>query len=133
MHGRTADALGFAVSPAVENRKIALEVDQARQRELRRWLVVFVLLMAAACFDGWQRFGIVSHGYNLGEVQRARADEEAKARHLRLTIEALREPGRIELLATRDLRLVSPGLGETRIIERIVPPEQPPSSVVASR
>jgi len=28
---------------------------------------------------------------------------------------------------------VSPGLNEARIIERIVPPEQPPSSVVASR
>ncbi|HSK09907.1 MAG TPA: cell division protein FtsL [Vicinamibacterales bacterium] len=133
MQGRVADVLGSGISPAPQNRAIVLEVDQSRQRDLRRWLLVFAVLIAAAAFDGLQRFGIVSYGIRVEQVQQLRDAEDAVARHLHLEIASLREPARIERLATRDLRLVVPGLADTRVIERIVPPDQPPSSVVASR
>jgi cell division protein FtsL len=133
MDGRIADVMGAGISPAPQNRAIVLEVDQARQRDFRRWLLVFAVLVAAACFNGWQRLGIVSHGFRLEEMQALRDAEDAAARALRLEIASLREPSRIEKLATRDLHLVEPGLADTRVIERIVPPAQPPSSVRAAR
>lgn len=133
MDGRIADVMGSGISPAPQNRAIVLEVDQARQRDFKRWLLVFAVLIGAASFDAWQRSNIVSYGFKLDEMQRARDAADAKARELRLEIASLKEPARIERLATRDLHLVAPGLADTRVIQRVVPAEQPPSSVLASR
>jgi len=51
MDGRIADVMGSGISPAPQNRAIVLEVDQARQRDFKRWLLVFAVLVAAASFD----------------------------------------------------------------------------------
>jgi cell division protein FtsL len=132
MHVRAADPMGFAINPVIPNRPIAQEIDRTRQRELLRWLGVGAVVVAAALFDGFQRYGIVSYSLDLGKVQTARAAEEVKARQLRLELETLRAPGRIETLA-RQLSLVSPGPDDAVVIERVVPAPAPPSSVVASR
>jgi hypothetical protein len=132
MQARATDPMGFAISPVIPNRPVALEVDRPRQRELLRWLLVGAILVAAALFDGWQRYGIVRAGRDFGDVQSERKAEEIKGRYLRLEIESLRDPKRLEQLAG-SLHLVQPGPSDAIVIERVVPPEQPPSSVVASR
>lgn len=132
MQVRATDAMGFAINQTIPNRPIACEVDRGRQREMLWWLVVGVVLVIAALFDGWQRYGIVSHGYRLGDVQSARAAEEETSRHLRLEIETLRAPARIETLA-RQQHMVAPGPEDAVVVERVVPSDPPPSSVVASR
>ena len=66
-------------------------------------------------------------------MQRERAAEEEAARHLRLEIETLRSPKRIEALATERLHLVAPATDEAIVIERVVPAEPPARSVVARR
>jgi len=53
-------------------------------------------------------------------------------RRLRLEIEALRSPERIEDLAKR-LKLVAPAQGEAIVIERVTPAAPPDKSVVAAR
>ena len=127
------DAMGYAVSPAIPNRPIALEVDRGRQREMLRWLLAIAVLVAAALFNAGQRQGIVSKGFQLEKVQSQRAAEEMNARYLSLEIQTLLAPARIEKVARERLQLVRPGQGDAVVIERVVPPEQPPSSVVASR
>jgi cell division protein FtsL len=133
MQVRATDPMGFAISPVIPNRPIALEVDRGRQQQMLCWLLVGALVVAAALFDAWQRYGILSHGFQLEAVQTARAAEEVKARYLQLEIETLRAPAHIEALARGQLHLVSPGPEDVVFLERVVPPEQPPSSVVASR
>ena len=64
-------------------------------------------------------------------MQRERASEEAVNRHLRLEIETLKSPQRIERLATGNLRLVAPDNGAAIVIERVVPDQPPAASVVA--
>jgi hypothetical protein len=66
-------------------------------------------------------------------MQQQLADEREIARHLRLEIETLRSPERIVPLATRRLRMVSPGPGDWEVISRVVPAERPAGSVVARR
>ena len=132
MQVRATDPMGFAIAPAIRNRPIAAEIDRGRQRDILRWLIVGAVLLAAALFDGWQRYGIVRQDRDLGAVQRERSAEETKGRTLRLEIESLRSPGRLEPLA-RQLNLVVPGPSDAVVLERVVPPEQPPLSVVASR
>ena len=133
MQARIVDPMGFAINPAIANRPIALEVDKARQGQLRRWLLAFLVLVAAACFDGWQRSGVVDQAVKIDGLQRQLAKAEDDWRHLRVEYATLREPSRIARFAERDLHLVPPGLSDFIVIERVVPPDQPPSSVVASR
>ena len=54
-------------------------------------------------------------------------------RHLRLEIETLRSPARIERLATGRLHMVAPGPEDASVIERVIPAPPPPRSVVARR
>jgi cell division protein FtsL len=91
---------------------------------------VFVVILL---FWAWQQFEILRHGYRLEEVQREHAAEEEIARHLRLEIETLKSPKRIEELATKRLHLVAPTREEAIVIERVVPAEPPAQSVVAQR
>lgn len=132
MQARATDPMGFAIAPAIRNRPIAAEIDRGRQREIVRWLILGAVLLVAALFDGWQRYGIVDSGFRLSGIEQERAAEERKGRLLRLEIEALNAPDRIEQLA-RQLQLQQPGPTDAVVVERVVPPEPPPSSVIASR
>ncbi len=132
MRVRATDPMGFVLSPVIPNRPIRLELDRRWYREMLRWLLVIVVLAAALLFDARQRQGIVKRGALLEEVQSQRAAEEMKTRHLNLEIETLRDPARIEACA-KALNLVRPGPRDAVVIERVIPPEQPPLSVVASR
>ena len=58
-------------------------------------------------FSAWQHFELLRHGYEVEELQRQRSAEEDIARRLRLEIETLKSPKRIETLATQKLHLVA--------------------------
>ena len=123
----------FTLSQPLPPQKVVLQVDEARQLDYRRWLVLGLVVLAAALFDGWQRSAPVSHGYRLEELQRARAEEEELGRRLRLQIASFGSPALVERFAVDRLHLVSPGRADGFVIERIVAPPQLPASVVASR
>jgi cell division protein FtsL len=109
------------------------EIDRDRHRELWRATTVGVFLVAVLMFWAWQHFELLRHGYRLEQMQRDRAAETEINRHLRLELDTLRSPIRIERLATRRLQMVAPGPDETSVIERVMPAPAPPGSVVAHR
>jgi cell division protein FtsL len=123
----------YAIRKDVRNNPIVREVDQARQREL--WISVGIggLLVLALLFSAWQHFELLRHGYQVEELQRQRAVEEETGRRLRLEIETLKSPKRIEKLALERLHLVAPSREEAIVLERIVPADPPAKSVVARR
>jgi cell division protein FtsL len=123
----------YAIKKDVRNNPIVREIDQARQQELWRSAAVGVFIVAVLLFSAWQHFELLRHGYLVDRLQRERAAEAELNRHLKLEIETLRSPARIERLATQKLRLVTPGRDEAIVIERITPPAPPARSIVASR
>lgn len=127
----SGEAFEYAIKKDVRNNPIVREVDERRLREQWRSLALGLVFVAVLLFSGWQRVELLQHGYRLEQMQRERAEHEETNRHLRLEIETLKAPQRIEELATRELRLVAPPPGSAIIIERVVPPDPPPSSVVA--
>ena len=133
MQAKGIDALGFEITSTIPNQPVQHKVDLAREREFFRWLVIGAVVLAAAVFDGSQRMGKFSHGYRIEQLQQERAAEEAKSRALRLELSVLQDPKRIEDIATKQLHLVAPGRLDAVVIERLVPPPQPPSSIVALR
>jgi cell division protein FtsL len=127
------DATRFAVNKHVRNSLVVREVDETRQRQLWRWAGVALVLVAGAVVLGWQHVELIKYGYLIEGMQQERAGQEAVTRHLQLEIETLQSPQRIEQLAIERLHMVVPPPDSVVVLERIVPSEAPPSSIVASR
>ena len=123
----------YAIKKDVRNNPIVREVDEARQKQLWRTTAIGAALVAVLLFSAWQHFELVRHGYQLQKLQQERAAEEEINRHLRLEIETLRDPKRIESIATKDLKLVAPGRDQSIVIERVAPTAAPGKSIVAAR
>jgi cell division protein FtsL len=122
----------YAIRKDVRNNPIVREVDEERHKELWQSVGIGVVLVLVLMFSAWQHFELLRHGYRLEQMQRERAAEEEINRHLRLEIETLRAPQRIEKLATERLGMVAPGAGEAIVLER-VHPEPPAKALVATR
>ena len=123
----------YAVKKDVRNNPIVREVDEARQRELWKTVAVTALLVFVFLFSAWQRTELLRHGYQIEQMQNERAVEEELTRHLRLEIETLKSPRRIEALATEQLHLVSPSQDEAIVLQRVLPAVPPVKSIVARR
>ena len=127
------EAFEYAIKKDVRNNPIVREVDESRQRELWTSIGVAGFLVLVLLVSAWQHFELLRHGYQVEELQRQRTAEEDIARRLRLEIDTLRAPQRIEALATQQLHLVTPTRDEAIVIERVLPADPPAKSVVARR
>jgi cell division protein FtsL len=123
----------YAIKKDIRNNPIVREVDQARQQQLWRSMAIGVFLVAVLLFSAWQHFELLRHGYRIEVMQRERAAEEEVNRQLRLEIETLRAPRRIEKIATEQLHLVAPSRDQAIVIERVTPAAPPEKSIVAAR
>jgi len=127
------EAFEYAIKKDVRNNPIVREVDETRQRELSKSVGIAAFLVLALLFSAWQHFELLRHGYQTEALQRERAAEEETGRRLRLEIETLQSPRRIETLATEQLHLVSPSQGEAIVLQRVLPAPPPAKSIVARR
>ena len=127
------ESFEYAIKKDVRNNPIVREVDEARQRQLWKSAGVAGFLVLVLLFSAWQHFELLRHGYRVEQMQGERAAEEEAARHLRLEIETLKSPKRIEALAIGQLHLVAPSRDEAIVIERVLPADPPAKSVVARR
>ncbi len=123
----------YAIKKDIRNNPIVREIDEARQRELWRSVAVGVFVVVVVLCSAWQHFEVLRHGYRIERMQRERMAEQEINRHLRLEIETLRSPKRIEPIAIGRLGLVAPTRDEAIVLERVVAPPAPAKSIVASR
>jgi hypothetical protein len=133
MQGKASHTTVFDLGTALPQQHVNLEVDQARQREYGRWLLIGLVLLGALLFNVWQRSDPVNRGRRLEDIERQRQAEEVVGRQLRLDILTLSSPDIIEFLAVNRLHMVPPGDDDTIVLRRVVASPQPPSSVVALR
>ena|SRR5688572_26867277 len=123
----------YAIKKDVRNNPIVREMDRDRHREMVRAAKLGFFLVTVLLFWAWQHFELLRHGYRLEQMQRDRAAEVEVNRHLRLDIDTLRSPVRIERIAVKQLHMVAPGPDEASVIERVLPASPPPHSAVALR
>ena len=128
-----AEPFEYAIKKDVRNNPIVREVDQARQRELWKSVALAGVIVVVLLFSAWPHFEMIRNGYQIEELQQEKAMQQELTRQLRLEVESLKSPRRIEALATERLHLVTPGQGEAIVIERVVPAEPPAQSLVAQR
>lgn len=111
----------YAIKKDVKNNPIVREADRGQRQEFVRTAGIWGLIVAMALFAAWQHFEILRHGYQIEKLQRERVEEEAINRRLRLMIETLKAPERIEKIATQDLHMVVPPANATLVFERVAP------------
>lgn len=127
-----SDATAFSVPKDIQNHPVR-RVDLARQREMR-WSVLFVsIVVGGLLMVAWQRSQWTDLGYDFARLQREGAAREAENRRLRLELDTLRAPQRIETLAMRDLHLVAPSQTEAVVLERVRQAAAPARTLVARR
>ena len=127
----TAETFEYAIKKDVRNNPIVREIDRERNREMVRSVGIGVFLVAVLLFWAWQQFELRRNGYRLEQMQQERAVEVDVNRHLRLEVQTLKAPERIERLALGRLRMVMPRPEDASVIERVVETPAPPRSVVA--
>lgn len=127
-----ADPAGFGVQSGIRNNPVR-EIDRARHRAMWSSLVGLAVLVAAVLVAVWQHSELRRYGYEIEHLQQDLAGVEKANRQLILQLEWLRSPGRIEDLATRQLKLVSPTSEDAIILERVREAPRPSGAVVAQR
>jgi cell division protein FtsL len=127
------ESFEYAIRKDVRNNPIVRQVDAERLRQLWKSAGVTGFLALVLLFSAWQHFELLRHGYQAEQMQRQRATEEETGRRLRLEIETLKSPKRIEALATQQLHLKTPSREEATVIERVLPADPPAATVVALR
>jgi cell division protein FtsL len=128
----TADALGFAVRKDVRN-NLVRQVDRARHREMWETAAVLAAMLLIVLMSVWERTRLLNYGYQIERLRAEQNAEEAIGRRLRLEIETLRSPARIEDLAKREIGMVVPPREDVIILERVTQPAPASKSLVASR
>ena len=109
---RMPEPFEYAIRKDVRNNPIVRELDEARQRELWKSVGMAAFLVLVLLVSAWQHFELLQHGYRIEEMQRERGLQEELSGRLRLEIETLRSPKRIEALAIGRLHLVAPSPGQ---------------------
>jgi len=129
----SGEAFEYSIKKDIRNNPIVREVDRERHREMWRSMGIGLFLVAVLLFSAWQHFELQQHGYKYEQMLQQRAEEELVNRHLRLEVETLKAPARIERVAMGRLKMVAPTPADSTVIERVAPTPAPPPSVVARR
>ena len=129
----TVETFEYAIRKDIRNNPIVREIDRDRHVAMWRAATVGVFLVSVLLFWAFQHFEVLRYGYRFEQMQREHAAETEINRHLRLEIDTLRSPIRIERLATDRLHMVAPGPDEASVVELVLPAAPPPPSVVARR
>ena len=129
----SGEAFEYSIKKDIRNNPIVREVDLERHREMWRSMGIGLFLVAVLLFSAWQHFELQQHGYKYEQMLQERSEEDLVNRHLRLEVETLKAPARVERVATGKLRMVAPTATDSTVIERVAPAPVPPRSVVARR
>jgi cell division protein FtsL len=129
----SGDAFEYSIKKDIRNNPIVREVDRERHREMWRSMGIGLFLVSVLLFSAWQHFELQQHGYKYEQMLQERAEQELINRHLRLEVETLKAPARVERVATDRLRMVAPTPADSTVIERVTAAPAPPRSVVAQR
>ena len=111
----------YAIKKDVRNNPIVREADRRQREDFMRTAGVWALIVLMALFAAWQHFQLLRHGFQIEKLQHERVEEETINRRLRLMVETLKAPERIERIATTQLHMVVPPAGSTLVIERVTP------------
>ena len=115
----------FFTVKKIDNSRVARPKDPNRMRECARLVSLGGLIALCAFLYAWQHFETIQLRYNLESLRSERSQAGELNQELKLEIAGLRSPGRIDVIARRELGLTVPVPGQ------VAPMDLPPNAVVA--
>jgi len=115
----------FFTVKQIDNSRLVRSVAPDRLRECVRLVGVGALLALMALCYAWQHFECIQMRSDLESLKQERAQAVELNQELKLEAASLRDPGRIDLIARRQLGLTTSASSE------IVPTEPPVEPVMA--
>jgi cell division protein FtsL len=109
----------------IDNSRLVRLVAPHHMRECARVVLLGGLIALCAFLYAWQHFETIQLRYQLESLRSERAQATELNQELKLEMAGLRAPGRIDLIARRQLGLTAPVPGQ------VAPMDLPPNAVVA--
>ncbi len=104
---------------AIDNSRLVKVADPKREREMRQFTLMLVVLFALAMVYAWQHFSAIEYGYRIEALKSQREALVETSRALHLEQASLRDPERIDALARR-MGLQTPEAGQVMRMEGTV-------------
>jgi cell division protein FtsL len=109
----------------IDNSRLVRVVAPNHLRECVRVVLLGAFIALGAFLYAWQHFQTIQLRYQLESLRGERAQATELNQELKLEIAGLRAPGRIDVIARRELGLTAPLPGQ------VAPMDLPPNAVMA--
>jgi cell division protein FtsL len=109
----------------IDNSRLARPMEANRMRECARLVLLGGLIALCALLYAWQHFETIQMRYQLESLRSEHTQAAELNQQLKLEVAGLRAPGRIDLIARRQLGLTAPVPGQ------VAPMDLPPNAVLA--
>ena len=115
----------FFTVKQIDNSRLVRPVAPNRIRECARLVLLGGMIALCALLYAWQHFETIQLRYELESLRNEHSQGAELNQELRLEVAGLRSPGRIDLIARRQLGLTAPVPGQ------VAPMDLPPNAVMA--
>jgi cell division protein FtsL len=115
----------FYTVKRIDNSRLVRFMAPNHMRECARVVSLGGLIALGAFLYAWQHFETIQLRYQLESLRSERSQASELNQELKLEIAGLRAPGRIDIIARRQLGLTAPAPGQ------VAPMELPPNAVMA--
>lgn len=115
----------FYTVKQIDNTRLVRPMAPNRIRECTRLVSMGALLTLCALLYAWQHFETIQLRYDLESLRNEQSQAAELNQELKLEVAGLRSPGRIDVIARRQLGLTAPVPGQ------IAPMDLPPNAVMA--
>lgn len=115
----------FYTVKQIDNSRLVRPMAPNRIRECTRLVSLGALLTLCALLYAWQHFETIQLRYDLESLRNEQSQAAELNQELKLEVAGLRAPGRIDVIARRQLGLTAPVPGQ------IAPMDLPPNAVMA--
>ena len=96
----------------IVNSNVIREADPKSRRDYIVVTVLAAMFLLGLFIYGWQHYQWIQYGYRIQEAQKKKEQLAEVGRQLRSERASLRNPGRIDKIARRDLGMVNPVAGQ---------------------
>ena len=116
----------------IDNSRLVKELDLQKTRECLLLMILAMLCLVVLLCLAWQQFEVVRRGYEREQLRKEIKHLTEISRQLKLERATLRSPQRIDLIARKQLGLISPSFDQI-VVQPVPVDPQPTEILVATR
>ena len=97
---------------------VGTKAQAERNRLIKKVVVLLLVIIMSALFCVWSRIGVVQVGYEITKIQEEAVGLKKQVDHLRVEVERLKSPGRLQKVAAEFLNMHPPSGKEIVFVKK---------------